>query len=483
MTQKSIVRLAVLACLGVGLAGVSFLSSCKSSSSSTAVTPAQITCADAANFSGGGAPPIPNVINSTCTAMPYTLGNLNASGQQKADLYSWLAFVSLNWPANDSTCSPDGSKSILSDYNNPTWLTYLTDDDVYVSSGSPAPWCGGSTATHGVAARLQASQSHYPAAVQKLLAANPDVHLILEHNAKGDELISTIHLLGATPSSTMQGILQATGQPLVDQNGRFVRFTISMNQDEYNYVVQNKLYTIPGQKATNPINFPMGSSPTSVGAIEIKAAWKVLGANDDPSRFFTQRAIVFNNAQGAPSPGANPVTVGLVGLHIAHKAQNQTVWAWSTFEQVDNDSKSFYNPNCKPTIGNHNCKPNTPTAGQNSNELGPTGAPLNAPAQVKPYLSPTSPDLNSTFQALLKGTPWQYYQLIGTQWSNGAIGVFPHQLGNSVQETFVPFTTKDGKPNSIYSCVGCHSFATAVPGGQASDMSFLVQAPLLKKKK
>jgi len=319
-----------------------------------------------------------------------------------------------------------------------------------------------------------ASESSYSPAVQKILAAHPDVHLVLFHNAKGSELVSTIRLLGVTPSQKMKGILQSTELPLVDQNGRFVRYSISLNLDEYNYIVANKLNTVLGQKATPTINFPTGSSPAAVGAVEIKAAWKVLGSGDDPSRFFTQQAIVFNDANGAPSPGTNPVTVGLVGLHIAHKAQGQTTWAWSTFEQIDNDTKSFYNPNCTPS-GSPSCTANTPTATKTSKELSPAGKPLNAPVQVVPYLKPTNPSLNSSFQGLLSGTPFQYYQLIGTQWSTGAIGVSPQFLGASVQETFVPFNS-----NGPYSCTACHSFATAQPGGQASDMSFLVNAPLLK---
>jgi hypothetical protein len=95
-----------------------------------------------------------------------------------------------------------------------------------------------------------------------------------------------------------------------------------------------------------------------------------------------------------------------------------------------------------------------------------------------PHLQPTDPSLNSSFQGLLAGTPFQYYQLIGTQWSTGAIGTEPQFLGASVQETFVPFSAQ-----GPYSCTACHSFATATPGGQpnqSSDMSFLVNAPLLK---
>jgi hypothetical protein len=436
-----------------------------------------VTCGQAANFQDAGPAPVPTVIDSSCAAMPYTPGaKLNSDGQQKADVYGWLSFLSLNWPVNPATCSPNPNSSILTDASNPTWLTYLSNDAVY-AVGGPAPWCGGSSGSNGVQARLAASSSSYSPAVKKILAAHPEVHLVLLHNAKGHDLVSTIRLSGTAAPDKLNGILQSTDLPLVDQNGRFVRFTISLNQDEYNYASTNKLYTVAGQKATVPINFPTGSSASSVGAIEIKAAWKVLGNGDDASRFFTQQAIVYNDAAGDPSPGTNPVTVGLVGLHIAHKAQGQTVWTWSTFEQVDNDTKSFFNPNCP--VSSPNCVKNTPTANAKSIELNTTTKqPVNLPVQVVPQIQPTNPGLNTSFQALLAGTPFQYYQQIGTQWSNGAIGAAPQLFGSSVQETFVPFNS-----SGPYSCIGCHSFATAAvngkPGTQASDMSFIVNAPLL----
>ncbi|WP_213805416.1 hypothetical protein [Granulicella sp. dw_53] len=444
----------------------------KTPAPTTETAAAPITCAAAANFTGPGPAPVPTIIDSSCAAIPYSPGELNNSGQQKADVFGWLSFVSLNWPANPSTCAPNPRASILTDATNPTWLTYLSDDAVY-NAGPPAPWCGGSTGSNGVKARLMASESSYSPAVKKILAAHPEVHLVLLHNAKGHELVSTLHLLRATVSDPMKSILQSTNLPLVDQNGRFVRYSISLNKDEYDYIVAKKLNTVPGQRAISNIDFPMGSSPSTVGAIEIKAAWKVLGPGDNPSRFFTQQAIVYNNAEGAPSPGPNPVTVGLVGLHIAHKAKGQSTWTWSTFEQVDNDTKSFFNPNCTP-VGSPSCKANTPTATSKSNELSPSGKPLNAPVQVVPYLKPTNPGLNSSFQSLLAGTPFQYYQLIGTQWSTGAIGTAPQFLGASVQETFVPFSS-----SGPYSCIGCHSFATAQPVTKKSDMSFIVSAPLV----
>ena len=59
--------------------------------------------------------------------------------------------------------------------------------------------------------------------------------------------------------------------------------------------------------------------------------------------------------------------------------------------------------------------------------------------------SPTLPagTLNTTFQGLLKGTPWAYYQLISTQWQGGSgPPTKPAQLGNPLLETFVSIRTR-----------------------------------------
>jgi hypothetical protein len=206
-----------------------------------------------------------------------------------------------------------------------------------------------------------------------------------------------------------------------------------MNQDEYNYIMSKTLWTKAGQQSAGIPSFPV--KPT--GAIEFKSAWKVLGVGDDASHFFTTSAIVYNDADGAPSPGQNPVTVGLVGLHIIHKTSLQHNWIWSTFEQVENDTKSFYNSSCPAS----QCPPDKPTVANPTTalELNAQGKPNYSPAQVVAVTPTSAQSLNSDFQKMLAGTPWAYYQLISTQWVGEAgTGAKPAQLGNSVQETFLP---------------------------------------------
>lgn len=430
-------------------------------STSTSATASVINCAAAEKPSE--VPPIPNTIDSTCAQIP---SDMNGSGDNQAppDLYSWLTFVAVNWPVDATTCAGNTNASILNSPPDPVWLSYLSDDDIFVASGSPANWCNGTgesnarfaSASEAKAAQRAARLAKLPTQVRALAEQHPEVGLFLHNNSKSHALVSTTKLTSAP--SQLKEILDATNQVVTDQNGRFVRYTINVGPIEYQYIMQNKLWTQAGQQATGPLKF-------TNGATEFKAAWKVLGANDDPTHFFTQQAIVYNDENGDASPGPNPVTVGLAGLHIAHKTPRQQHWLWSTFVQTD-VPKSFNNPNCSPSP----CPPNVQTASTPFVELNPDGSPRNKPVQVVGVIPTTASSLNTTFQGLLKGTPWAYYQLISTQWEGGAgAQPKPPKLGNPLLETFVSITNP-------YSCLNCHNFAQDSPAGATSDFSFAINA-------
>jgi len=433
-------------------------------------TPAAVNCAAAeqpSNF-----PPTPNTIDSTCATIPK---DMNGTGDTQGgpDLYSWLTFVAVNWPVDPTTCTGNSTASILTAPPDPVWLSYLSDDEIFVASGSPANWCNGTSVVTASGARFASAQealaaqragrlAKLPPKVRTLAEQHPEVKLFLHHSAKGQALVSVTNLTNVP--TNLKEILDATGQPVTDQNGRFVRYTVNIGPDEYQYIMEKNLWTKAGQQATGNLDFKPGAA--ALGAMEFKAAWKVLGANDDPTHFFTQQAIVYNDENGDPSPGPNPVTVGLVGLHITHKTGRQPNWLWSTFVQTE-INKSFNNASCPAS----QCPPNVETATTPYLELNPNGSPHNKPAQVQGVSPTTAAALNTTFQGLLKGTPWAYYQLISTQWQGGSgpSRTKPAQLGNPILETFVGNT----KP---YSCLDCHNFAQDFPGGFKSDFSFAINA-------
>jgi hypothetical protein len=402
--------------------------------------------------------------------------DINAMSQASADTFSWLSFIALNWPADGNTCTADTSKKFGS--GGPVvWETYLSSDQIFVDTNSqPASWCANANAVTAMA--------HLPESVQEL-ARKTGINRFIHMDAKVDDP----HELD-----------QASGGPLVDQNGRFARYEIRVNEDEYNYIHKNSLWSKKGQsaflKTGDTISFPQGPTQYGpAGAMEVKAAWKVLGAGDDTTKFYTIRAIVYNDEQGDPSPGPNPVTLGLVGLHIAHKTATQRMWVWSTFEHVDNLTTSFYNAACK------DCPVNTPITGSPDELDSLTGKPLHQPTQVTRVNAVDLPDvagINKHFQGMLKETVWANYELIGTQWMFFE-EIIPDYLANSVQETYLQgphpasYGYKDSgiitdkyyfedpryKPFSSdvsSSCVGCHYKATVPVSAKRpeSDFSYLL---------
>lgn len=408
---------------------------------------------------GPAFPQAPTQVTPALAEVPEGLPAGAEIANSNFDYVSWETFVALNWPADPKTCGPDLTKTILSGQGPVVWETYLADTDVFVNplTSKPADWCGGSPGMTGLSSNA--------------------LQLGKETGVK--RFFGMISKFDPELTGTVSGI-QEVGGPLTDKNGRFVRYEVRMNQDEYNYIIQNDLWNKAGQ-AGKTINFPEGkTSYGPVGAMEIKAAWKVLGEGDDASRFYTIQAIVFNDNKGTPSPGKNPVTLGLIGLHILHKAKGQGKWLWSTFEQNDN-LKSFSYPAGKP---------NVQTAQKPYTELDPTGKPLNTPVNVtriNPIENPAT-DMNAGYQKLLAGSVWANYSLVATQWSGNLGGLpKPAYMANTVIETYTqgtspPSDTPVAYPQSGYnpfahdsssSCIKCHSVATTAQNTPA-DFSFLL---------
>lgn len=394
----------------------------------------------------------PTVISAELAQQPTDACPRFGEFQSDVDVFSWNSFIAMNWPANLNKCEPDVEKSILTGSGPTVWETFSEDTNVFVSSGStPQQWCS-----------------------QKL---------------KGPKVFKHISKASANLQEQFPDIDEAVGGVLTDQNQRFVRSEKRLNLDEYNYVVSNDLWNQAGQQG-KAINFPDGSqsSPSpcgdkpcgKTGSMEIKAAWKVLSQQEiDKGRFYTTQGIVYNDNKETTSPGKNPVTLGLVGMHIIHKTPSQNSWFWSTFEQVDNaptikteglkQPHSFYNPNCEGP----QCKPNVQTASKPYQELNPDGIPINSPVQVirTTPIESSAPELNRYYQQLLGDSVWANYELIGTQWATGgAPQGTPPFLANTTLETFI----QKGSPFGFQSsCLGCHKGAKTTDN-QSADFSFLL---------
>ena len=363
--------------------------------------------------------------------------------QRLYDIFSWQSFLALNWPVDSASTNGAAQPTArFTDEGPPQWTTWMEAHQVFKDDGSaPDPW-----------------------------TARPQ----------------TVR--------TLSEITQAFSFPLWDQNGTPVYYEMLLNEYEYKYIYKNRLYNQEGQtqflNKGNKVVFGTGSTTTPerqglIGPIEVKLAWKVLGREDLPERFFKMQALIPDGTGKTKS-----VDVGLVGMHITHKTGSSNQWVWSTFEHVDNvrvndlealalakQGKNlkplFYNPSC-PT-----CPANEPLHRQPKENRG------TQVTRVIPISSLTS-DLNSEVQQLLRqlGSKWQYYELVGTQYAtNPSLGPTaelkgvesitnhsggaptPAYLANTVLETYFqkgnqesPLVSKTGNVQifETASCMSCH---------------------------
>jgi hypothetical protein len=391
--------------------------------------------------------------------------------QHDFDVFSWQSFVALNWPLDQSQTigsAPDGD-------NPSVWGTYIESYEVFLPDGQAPTW----------------DSRNVPPICQP---DGPDV-------AKSN--LPVFRMTMKVSDQVLNFSQQAFGTgPLIDQRGEYVRYSINLNQDAFNYILNNKLYNKEGQANFTNVSFPIAASPSpspaaspavsTVGSIVLKSAWRILDPTkgDVLSRYHKIDAYVYTPASDNPptKPSCERKTLGLVGLHIAHKTASAPQWVWSTFEQVDNVQvgpnapaslkPSFFNPDCKT------CPINKPPPKPWNPNVKTT------PSQITRLLpvDDATKQLNSQWQGFLAGvnknSVWQFYELVSTQWptqpapSPTPSPYDPHPTGapapqflaNTTIETYI-----QGKvPNTSSSCIMCHNNATTTTG-KFADFSYLLE--------
>lgn len=280
--------------------------------------------------------------------------------------YSWRQFVALNWPVSVERGKPDCSAAFGSS-GNTVWQSYKTVEQLFLANAAnPGPWGAGKT-----------------------------MEFVLQHRAKAPVGLPV-----------EESIRQAVGGWLTDQQGNPTYYSISVNEISYNYVTDNRFYNADIVGAAENIRFPDG-------ALEVKAAWRILTEADNHSRYHTMLAQVMEyDSAGRATGRTSRATVGLVGFHVVYRAPGFDQWTWATFEQVDNTegsdgvTPSYFSKQCE---GDY-CEPNESPL--------KTGAPFTTPNQITRVapLNDAVEAVNKRWQASLRGTPFQYYRLISPQW-------------------------------------------------------------------
>ncbi|MDW6004030.1 hypothetical protein [Vibrio mangrovi] len=333
-----------------------------------------------------------------------------AQQQRYFDIYSWQTFIALFWPTEKAghRLAPDLNRKGI-----PRWNYWKESYQVYLADGSqPKGW----------------NTPYIPAGVCK---NQSEVDMSRKLLYRTNKMNLTHHVTVANE------VEQAFTYPLVDQSGNVVRYEVLMNYDEFNYLLNNQLYNIDGQvafaKGGKSVSFPKGDNDGLItGAFELKLAWKVLTDNDPTERYYSFEAVVLEK-----DGNCREVDVGLVGMHISHKTQNNKQWIWSTFEQVDNvrtnglDQVKLRNGKKAPLVPSFN-DPSCPSCPVN--QL----ASYNAKGRQMPTqttrvipIDKNTEELNRQVQKMLTKhhSVFQYYELVGTQWptDESALPANPNQ--------------------------------------------------------
>lgn len=392
--------------------------------------------------------------------------------------FSWQAFVAIFWPL-DAAGKPMPK---FTDEGQSAWLGWKESFQVYRADGGvPAPW--GSPRTGG-------GLPHDTSLVSK-----GDFRIYLSTQTPAHRTIS---------KNIADEVDQAFAGRLFDQKGNTVVYEVLMNEAEFKYVKDNKLYNINGQHAftsTGQIaNFPKGNyEDGTVGAIEIKLAWKILTDTDYKDRYYQNQGYIIDENTKEPVPR----TLGLIGFHISQKTPTGKQWVWSTFEHIDNLDQNtterggktvpihptLYDPNCEicPVNVDLYLKPTNQyvfNQGPHGNLWVKGTDSVYASSNVMKTQSKRMVDipmrvqqLNKLMQAYFKaqGSVFQYYQLIDTQYptDQDAPPSNNTEEGYQVPESVV--NKPGGNPNLAY--LTNITMETFFQGGNQSAAAFMEANP------
>lgn len=398
----------------------------------------------------------------------------NLSQQTTLNCFAWTNFLALNWNASNSRGIPD-STIVAADYGKPgdfsptVWESYLSMEEVFTDHG-PTPWTD-----------VNFKRTNF---IKKM-----------SHLSKVGHTLGTVNkkILKAAGSS-VEELFQAKGSWLTDQKGNLVWYEVKINLDEYNFIAQNQLYDPTKQlsyaTANKGIWLPGGpSSYGKQGAMELKAAWKVVNATDldsikpfyKISKAMVPEVLGFDKNKQPILGKYSMQYMALVGLHIIRKTNLAHQFVWMTFEHVDNaptegqidplKKYSFYNKDSKDVP---NQSPNPATAN------------IKTPVQVTRIaanaINSDIQSLNSYVQNMIRqsnpNSVWQYYQLVNVQWPQNPIednanngGLIPLNEGGITPTNMANVTMETYAQNNY--CMSCHKFASVSNSNWASGYSFI----------
>jgi hypothetical protein len=394
--------------------------------------------------------------------------------QRTFDFYSWRTFIALNSPADGSPIgkSQPDTRARWEDMDNFKQLL----DVMLPAKMQPPKWPTDRAAMEAEKVRL------LPEACRA--AYKPGMMVVKMIEESYNEPFKT--------------------GPLIDQQGHYAIFDILMNRQMFDYISQHHLFTKAGQmSAANSglvVDFPPGqNSDGTTGAFMLKVSWKILGPDEiKANNFHMVKALVETPKPTDPKFKGDspclPETLGLIGFHAVHNTASRPQWIWTSFEHVKNvpdkdevaDNKldgpyHFFKIGCKED----DCPVNATPPKQfwepdPALQLKFKDAKFKSQIVRETPLTDAAKNMNTIFHSMLKGTVWENYMLLSTQWPS----VFectslkadfqrqpdmncspaPTFLANSTLETY----SQGDIPQASSSCIACHGNAVGFQPGASN---------------
>jgi hypothetical protein len=386
------------------------------------------------------------------------------------DNFAWRAFVSLNWPSLADAAHrgvPDRART-LGDPGKRVWETFKSRYELFQVGPDGRPVAPASWATY-----------------EALNPCGPEV------DNREKTLASFEPFLDFNQASFLPGV---AANPLIAQNGAYTRYEVRINEPEYSALASSgwsQGENLPDE--AHPARLPAGS-------IAVKAAWRPLTAADTSAT--RARYYVVENAEvvdvvktlAAGRIVCSKNDVALVGLHIVIRTKNRPQGLWSTFEHVDNVPPVGMGDAREPDAKDAGAPYSYFDASKPDLGLWPTfGAPgtlpvsLDHPPKVDPEpmqvvrrhpIRAETMAMNRAYWALpgIKGTVWEHYMLVATQWptvtrpadpQNDGVyfpGLTPppdaphenYQSSDPPKENLVNTTIETYLQDPPSSCMACH---------------------------
>jgi len=353
-----------------------------------------------------------------------------ASGHRN---YAIKQFYALNWPLKKNVRGIPDYKAELGHYkdNVSVWQSWKTIDDINnLNVESPNDW------------------------------ENTDPFIPQECIAEFDKIKvwPLVLFQNKTPG----------GFELFDKNNLSVYYQTYFNKQAFDTILKSEIYKGIIKNIVFPSGKKLNGEPEKRGAIIIKAAWKEL-APFEYLKYHKSQALI-KDSSGNCKLGM----VGLVGIHIVSKVNDNKVnpWSWATFEHIDNapsvgeilangharkqwtflSASEVALDNCSINkqwdFDLPGCRFNKPKTKGSDNPPNIIRVPITNHV-IKREVKEDNRSAQEKLDNTMKNSIWKNYKLIDVQWLDKFNQPRPELLSNTILE---PFTQKS-------SCIQCHGDA------------------------